>query len=732
VQDKEFSVFPRASLAIGLVILSVLLANLPSGQYVPVANSAPGIPSCYRTVTQLYAAFQTYNATYPNLVELTDYGDSWDKATPGGPAGFDLWVMRITNEAIGGPKPRVFYDGGIHAREIATPELVMAFADRLLTGYGYDPDVTALVDYNEIYLVSTSNPDGHLMEELYSGYWRKNTDNDDGCPTGTYGVDLNRNHIFKWACCGGSSGVCSAEDYRGPSAGSEPEIQSYESFVRTLFPDQRGPGDNDPAPITTTGVLINYHSTAASFLYPWGWTTNASPNAPDLIAIGRKYASYNGYAVQSALYPVDGNTRDWAYGELGIAGFVVELGGSDFYASCAELPGLINENLQAAYYTTKLSEMPYLRIHGPETEAPVAVVYAGNTVTVTANVTFVWTGNPNSQNVGAAELYVDTPPIRGGTPITMTAVDGAFNSPTEQVRAVLDISSLPGGRHQLFVRGRGVNAYSGYPTWGPLTGAFVYSGVGTPTATPSPSPTVSPTATTCSPGNTGYGITTSTGATLTPGSTDVGNHCDDCVTAVALPFPVLLYGTTYSGNITVSSNGSLQFASSVSPFSNACLPDASHNDAIFGYWDDLRTDGTGRGIFTAVSGSAPNRTFIVEWRAVTYSGSQTTNFAIQLHEGSPSFEIVYGANPGGASATTGVQQGAGARYTQFSCNTSSLSQGLQLAFALVACGSPTPTGTPGPATATATATAVPPTATATATATPGAQFRLYLPLALRQ
>ena len=46
-------------------------------------------------------------------------------------------------------------------------------------------------------------------------------------------------------------------------------------------------------------------------------------------------AGGNGYpygSIIGELYPVDGGSIDWAYGELGIAAFSTELGGQDFLA----------------------------------------------------------------------------------------------------------------------------------------------------------------------------------------------------------------------------------------------------------------------------------------------------------------------------------------------------------------------------------------------------------------
>ena len=45
---------------------------------------------------------------------------------------------------------------------------------------------------------------------------------------------------------------------------------------------------------------------------------------------------------------------------------------------------------------------------------------------------------------------------------------------------------------------------------------------------------------------------------IVPGDTDTGNHCDDCNTAVTLPFPFQLYDQTYK-SVQVSSNGHLDF-----------------------------------------------------------------------------------------------------------------------------------------------------------------------------
>ena len=111
---------------------------------------------------------------------------------------------------------------------------------------------------------------------------------------------------------------------------------------------------------------------------------------------------------------------------------------------------------------------------------------------------------------------------------------------------------------------------------------------------------------------TGFSLSSAHGVSIVPGTTDIGNHCDDCTTNIALPFPVALYGATYS-TARVSSNGTLQFTTNDAAYGNGCLPQAATlGVAICPHWDDLMTDGANEGIFTSVSGAAPNRIFNIE------------------------------------------------------------------------------------------------------------------------
>jgi len=249
--------------------------------------------------------------------------------------------------------------------------------------------------------------------------------------------------------------------------------------------------------------------------------------------------------------------------------------------------------------------------------------------------------------------------------------------------------------------------------------------------TPLPTNTATVTPTPFGGPSTNYSITQSTGAAIVPGTEDIGLHCGICRTTIKLPFPVQLYDLS-STSVVVGSSGVLQFLSNADDYNNYCLPYSAFNYAIMPLWDSADTDEPGDGVFTSVSGSAPNRIFNIEWRTHPFIGG-TANYEVRLYEGSNRFDIIYGAVQFTNSATIGVQRGTGQRHTQFSCNQAgAVQEGLQLTFTMPISETATPTSTPLPATATSTATAiVPPTLVPTATPTLATDFTLSVSPASR-
>ncbi len=446
----------------------------------------------YRTVDELYSDLEAINAAAPDLTEIVDYGESHclaagGCATPGGDelAGYPLRAMRITNETVPGSsqitpddisrgtKPVFILVANAHAREITTPELAMRLIDALIDGYGVDADATWLVDHHETWVIPTANPDGLWLVALGQSagydrlpfYQRKNANNDtngDGeldCPvwppgdSEQYGIDLNRNHSFGWGLLGASSRPCDMT-YRGPSPASEVETVALESLVRALVPDQREDDLLSAAPPDTTGILIALHSFSNLVLWPWGNSDAPAPNIDGLRAIGDKLATYNGYLScqpSTCLYLTSGATDDWAYGELGIPAFTLEVGNQFM----PPYPAIDNvqwpANGPAFLYAAKIARTPYQTVHGPDV-TDLEVTTEADGLTFGGRID----DSDNGRDPVVGGIYtIDTPPWDADAVLfDLTPVDGVWGSVTEAVTAVIDTEELSPGRHILFAQGR--------------------------------------------------------------------------------------------------------------------------------------------------------------------------------------------------------------------------------------------------------------------------------------
>jgi carboxypeptidase T len=446
-----------------------------------VATTIPSFP-CYETVEETFNQAANFVINKPNLATLLDVGDSWEKTANLG--GYDIKVLKLTNSAIIGLKPRLFINSAIHAREYATAPLNLEFARWLLNGYGVNADATWILDHHEVHLMLHTNPDGRKKAEAGLS-WRKNTNQAYcGATSNTRGADLNRNFSFTYNTTGGlgSSGNQCDITYRGVSPGSEPETQAIEAYVRSLWPDQRGSNLTDAALRTNSGIHIDLHSYSQLVLWPWGTTSAPAGNGVDLQTLGRKLAFFNGYTPKQSngLYPTDGTSDSVSYGELGVAAYTIELGTS-FFQSCNTYNNTIKpNNLNALIYAAKVVRTPYITPSGPDISAlslggtaSTTGVQVGTTVSLTGTVNATRYNNTNgiqpTQNIVAAEYYIDTPPwVIGATPITLIPGDGSFNTKTEAIKGSINTSGLSVGKHMVYVRGLDVAN-----NWGAISAVFL-------------------------------------------------------------------------------------------------------------------------------------------------------------------------------------------------------------------------------------------------------------------
>lgn len=432
-------------------------------------NGIPNFP-CYRTVAESNLRFDELASQHPGLARIVDIGDSWERASGGGAAGEDLRVIVLGNQAVAGVKPKTFIMTGLHAREYTPVELGLRLAEWLLDQHGVDADATWLLDHQELHLLVQSNPDGRKRAEQGS-MWRKNT-NSSYCSAGRRGADLNRNFPFEWGAHNGSSGNTCDDTYRGPMPASEPESQAVINYVRSQFPDARGPLASDAAPVSTSGLFFDIHSFSSLVIWPWGYTAQVAPNGPALETLGRRMAWFNDYAPQQAidLYVTDGTTDDFAYGELGLAAYTFELG-NQFFESCSAFEASVYpDNFAALVYSLRTARAPYLLPSGPEARGVVVapdLALTGESIRVSGTLDDTRFnqsegGTQPSHAIVAASAFVGLAPWQAGAqPLLASANDGGFDQPIETVSTELAGGVLAAGRHLVYLQGRDASGSDG-------------------------------------------------------------------------------------------------------------------------------------------------------------------------------------------------------------------------------------------------------------------------------
>ncbi|HEX2731469.1 MAG TPA: Ig-like domain-containing protein, partial [Polyangiaceae bacterium] len=160
---------------------------------------------------------------------------------------------------------------------------------------------------------------------------------------------------------------------------------------------------------------------------------------------------------------------------------------------------------------------------------------------------------------------------------------------------------------------------------------------------------------------------------------------DDSAVAVALPFAFPFYGNNYS-TAYVSTNGHVNFSALDSTFTNTSLPNtATPNLAIYGFWDDLMVDSSSN-ILTQSVGTAPNRSFVIEYRNVAfYSGAGRVDFEIVLTEDGHvrlQYKALDSDLEKGSSATIGLENAGGTVAFQYAYNEVALLASQAIEFGL--------------------------------------------------
>lgn len=269
----------------------VVVAVQPNPPEFNKSRKGLGVYNNYASVT---AFVEAYAADNPDIARLFTLGQSVQ--------GRELWALLITdNPDIEEDEPEFKYVSTMHGDEPVGTELCLYLIDRLLTDYGTDGRITALVDQTAIWIVPLMNPDGLEL----------------GSRTNASGIDLNRSFPDRLEI------MANVFD-GGPldAAGRPPETRAVMEWT-----------------VANSFVLsANLHTGARLVNYPYdddGFPSGVdSPTPDDLLFedISLRYATPNPMMGDSVLFP-GGITN-------GAAWFVIMGGMQDWnyrYASCNEV-----------------------------------------------------------------------------------------------------------------------------------------------------------------------------------------------------------------------------------------------------------------------------------------------------------------------------------------------------------------------------------------------------------
>lgn len=310
------------------------------------ANFTLGTCGGFLTIDAMIDQLDLMRSLYPGLISVKQLVSDSLTTIEGRP----MYYVKISdNPDLAENEPQVLYTGMHHAREPIGMQHLMYYMWYLLENYSTHQEVKDLVDNTEMYFIPIVNVDGYAYNittnPLGGGMWRKNRRDNGG---GNFGIDINRNYGYMWGYDDeGSSPDPSSDLYRGTGPFSEPETRMIKYFCESH----------------NFKIALNYHSYSGLFLYSWGWSSFPTPDEDIFSAYASEITKENFYtygAGYTTIYPTNGGSDDWMYGEQTskpkILSYTPEVGnsGDGFWPDQNRIIPLCQENMLASFTAARL------------------------------------------------------------------------------------------------------------------------------------------------------------------------------------------------------------------------------------------------------------------------------------------------------------------------------------------------------------------------------------------
>jgi murein tripeptide amidase MpaA len=255
--------------------------------------------SKYHTYEQINAWIDSIALQYNDRVSVINFGKSYEKR--------DIRGFKIS---LGAGRKAVWIDGGIHAREWISPATVIYIAEKFLSQYGQDADITKILDTYDVYVLPVFNVDGYAYTWKSDRLWRKTRKPNKGSVC--VGTDPNRNWDAHFCETGASRNPCS-DTFCGSEPFSEVETKLISDYILSIK--------------DRLASYMNVHSYSQLWMSPWGWTNQ---NPPDFAkqngaskaaieALASLYGTKYEYGtIANTIYLASGSSVDWCYDKAGI------------------------------------------------------------------------------------------------------------------------------------------------------------------------------------------------------------------------------------------------------------------------------------------------------------------------------------------------------------------------------------------------------------------------------
>ncbi len=307
----------------------------------------------YHSYSQVVTLLRTMAQNYSSICKFDSIGQTYE--------GNWIYGVKISDDVNteDDTEPDVLIFGVLHAREWATVEVPLFFADSLTKAYSSNSAIQAQVNSREIWIFPVINVDGYNYDYPNYHWWRKNRQPFGGAT----GTDCNRT----WNGC--NSGDRYGDWGAIPYYSAVTHRQSNDLFCG---PHGEGPGGNSSPCNGALSKFIqshefnytdSYHSYSELVLWPWGYTSATPPNNSYLVSYGTTKAGLihrlgSGYYSPSqgyGLYPTSGGSDGWIYGwyhygnGTNCVSFTTELG-TEFYQPPSDLDYICRENWKGFFY----------------------------------------------------------------------------------------------------------------------------------------------------------------------------------------------------------------------------------------------------------------------------------------------------------------------------------------------------------------------------------------------